>query len=335
MSRKLIGVAIGSVVLAFTVPAAALAVPAQLSVTNLAQPGLESEVPQPPALVSARGSCATPYSAQEANTGMSPCAPGSWPGPEGDWRPRVGVAGRDQLELAFDDPAEEVRYSSTSNFPRGLVNPAGQPHPNVDIITARGAQPTSDARVWTVPLPRFDNPPAGTPLTFSVVARAGTSWRNFAFLIQGPRWNDDQTRCGVFYNPDSFDRRLCIYNIMPGRRPPPADRQPPALTLRVTRRQRVRRARSAILYARCDEACWVNASGRLRVGRRSLRLRAASGAAPAGKPVALRVRLTSVATRVLRRAVGDRRRANILLTIGARDATGNTSGPTRRTIVAR
>src|SRR3954469_19858333 len=53
VARKLIVAALGSVIL-LSAPGAALAIPAQLTVTNLAQPGLESDVPQPPVTVGAR-----------------------------------------------------------------------------------------------------------------------------------------------------------------------------------------------------------------------------------------------------------------------------------------
>lgn len=342
MSHRLVGAVIGSIALALTAPAAAAAVPAALTVSNLAQPGLESDVPQPPVSLAARRSCATPFSAQEANSGSSPCAPGSWPAPGGDWGPEVRVAGEDRLRLQLDAPAEQLRYASTTNFPRGLVNPAGQPHPNVDIITARDAQPTSDARMWTVQLPRFDDPghPPGTGFTFSVTGRVGTTWRNFAFSIRGPRWNNHQTRCGYYWNPDQFDRTMCIFNYLPG--PPPGlgattpDRRPPSLRLRVPRRQRVLARRQALVYARCDEPCKVKVTGRLRVGRRSFKLRTTSKPSAPGKRALLRVRLTSVAARrALRRALRRHQRATIVLGARARDAAGNGSTLTRRTITLR
>lgn len=342
MLRWLVLATIGSIALAFAAPAVGSPSPAQLTVANTAQPGLESDVPQAPVWSAARGSCATPYSAHEANTGISPCPPGSWPSNDaptgGDWRPEVRVAGRDRLELAFDAPPEEVRYGSTTNFPRGLRNPAGAPHPNVDIITARDAQPTGDAHVWTVVLPRFDDSghPPGSGYTFSVVARTGTTWRSFAFSIRGPRWNDDRTRCGFFWSPEEFDRTFCIFSYLPGRPPlGTADRRPPTLRVRVPHRQRVLRLRQARAYVRCDEPCTVRISGRLRVGRRSYKLAGRSARVPPGERRLLRVHLPSLATRALRRALRRERRANIVLGLRARDATGNRSDPTKRRITPR
>ena len=226
-----------------------------------------------------------------------------------------------------------MRYAATTNFPKGFRNPAGGPHPNVDIITARDAQPTGDAKVWSVQLSRFDDTghPPGPGYTFPVVARVGTMWRNFVLSLTGPRWNDRQKRCGLFWNPDQVDRG-CL--MPPG--PPPflgagADRNAPSLTVRVARRQRVRRMRRAIAYTRCDEPCTVSITGRLRAGGRSYKLRSASKQARAGERVLLRLRLTSVAARALR----SRRRATIALAVRARDAAGNGSELTRRTITAR
>ena len=221
MYSKLLGAAIA---LALASPAAALAVPAELTVTNLTQPGLESEVPQPPVSVAARGSCATPFSAQEANSGISPCAPGSWPtvGQYGYWGPTVSVAGGDRLQLALDAPVDQVRFSSTTNYPRGLRDPTGAPYPNVDIVSAREADPTSDASVWTLELPLDLDRAQGPGATFSVVARTGTEWRNFAVMIRTPRFNNHQTRCGYFYSPTSFHLTSCIFNYPPkGRTPQP------------------------------------------------------------------------------------------------------------------
>ncbi|MCA1683076.1 MAG: hypothetical protein LC685_03675 [Actinobacteria bacterium] len=337
MPRKLIGAVLASVAVAFTAPAGALAVPAQLTVTNLALPGLESDVPQPPVSVAARWNCGTPYSAYEANTGISPCAPGSWPPSPGwdfpDWRPAVEAAGGDRLQLTFDAPVEQVRYAATTNFPKGFLNPVGQPHPNVDIITARDAHPTSDAKIWSVELSRFDDTghPPGPGYTFPVVARVGTMWRNFVLSLTGPRWNDREKRCGLFWNPDQVDRG-CL--MPPG--PPPflgsgADRRAPSLSVRVARRQRVRRLGHATASARCNELCTLKVTGRLRAGGRSYKLRAASKQAGAGKRVLLRIRLTSGATR----ALGSGQRATIALAVRARDSAGNGSEPTRRTIAVR
>ena len=345
MARRLVAVVIASIALALTVPGAALAVPAQVTVTNLAQPGLASAVPQPPLSVPARGSCATPYSAQEANTGISPCSPGSWPANPGagganpDWRPQVSIAGGDRLQLTFDAPADQVRYASTTNFPKGFTNPVGQPHLNGDIITARDAEATGDAKVWTVQLPllRFEDTGffPGTEFTFPVVARVGTTWRNFALSIRAPRFNDPRTGCGIFWSTDNVDPGCLMPPGGPPRLGSALDRTAPSLRVRVPRRQRVRRTRPAIAYTRCDELCTVRITGRLKVGRRSQRLRTASKAAAAGKLMKVRVPLTRRAARVLRQALRSQQRATIVLAVRARDTTGNHSTLARRTITVR
>ena len=106
MRRKLTRTLLLSAALAAVASTAAQAAPTQLIVTNVAQSGLESELPQPPVSTTARGSCDTPFSAHEANTGVSPCAQGSWPAPDGNWAPEVAVAGGDRLTLSFDSPVD-------------------------------------------------------------------------------------------------------------------------------------------------------------------------------------------------------------------------------------
>ena len=345
MARGLITVVIAVVTLALTAPAAASAVPTQLTVTNLAQPGLPSAVPQAPVSVAARASCGTPYSAQEANTGISPCSPGSWPANPGagganpDWRPQVSIAGGDRLQLTFDAPAEQVRYAATTNFPKGFTNPAGQPHLNADIITSRDAEATTDAKVWMVQLPllRFQDTGfyPGTEFTFPVVARVGTTWRNFALSIRAPRFNDPRTQCGIFWSTDNVDPGCLMPPGGPPRHGSGIDSTAPSLRLRVPRRQRVRRARPAIAYTRCDEPCTVRITARLKVGRRSHRLRTATKLAAAGKLAKVRVPLTSRATQVLREALRTDRRAGIVLAARARDTTGNHSTLAKRTITVR
>ena len=212
MANRLVIALCAAVVLVGTSEAGAVA-PVALTVTNDGQPGLESDVPQPPVSVAARGSCDTPFSAQEANGGPAPCPPGSWPGAGGEWSPRVDVAGGDVLRLTFEAPAERVRVASTTNFPPGLMVPClpptpntpppppgcGTPVPNEDIIVAQDAEPTDDAHVFTVKLP----PVGYRPGTFSVVARAGETSSNFALSIGTPRWKNEQTRCGtVYYDSD-------------------------------------------------------------------------------------------------------------------------------------
>ncbi len=99
---------------------------------------------------------------------------------------------------------------------------------------------------------------------------------------------------------------------------------PPTLRVRAKRRQRVRRLRGAVAYARCSESCRVAAQGRLRIGRASYRMRPLARAAQVGDRVRLKVRLTKKGRRALRRCArrGRLRRASVRLNLHATDAAG-------------
>jgi glucose/arabinose dehydrogenase len=116
---------------------------------------------------------------------------------------------------------------------------------------------------------------------------------------------------------------------------PPADATPPLVRVRVPGRQRVRRLRGAVAYARCNESCIVAAAGSLDVGRRSLRLRRVSRAVEVDRRVRLKVRLTRRATRALRRALSRGRRASVRVGLRARDVAGNRSRLVRARVRVR
>jgi glucose/arabinose dehydrogenase len=120
---------------------------------------------------------------------------------------------------------------------------------------------------------------------------------------------------------------------------PPAGAGPdtaaPVLRARVPARQRVLRLRGAVAYARCNEPCSLAAGGRLRVGRRSYRMRTAARSAQAGKSVRVKVRLTAHGRRALKRRLRRGRRASVRLTLRATDAAGNRSAPLRRRVRVR
>jgi glucose/arabinose dehydrogenase len=105
------------------------------------------------------------------------------------------------------------------------------------------------------------------------------------------------------------------------------DVTPPRLRTRVPRRQRVRRRRGpgAIAYARCSEACTVAFSARVRIGRRSYKLKKVSKRARAQRRLKLRVRLTRRSSRAIRRALRARRRPTVRVALRARDHAGNRS----------
>jgi glucose/arabinose dehydrogenase len=113
---------------------------------------------------------------------------------------------------------------------------------------------------------------------------------------------------------------------------PVADTHAPVLRVRVKRRQRVLRLRDAVAYARCDEPCSVSATGRLRTGRRSYRMRPAARAAQAGRRVRLEVRLTKRGRRALRKALRRKRRPTVHLALRASDGAGNRSPRLRRSV---
>jgi outer membrane protein assembly factor BamB len=108
--------------------------------------------------------------------------------------------------------------------------------------------------------------------------------------------------------------------------PPPApDTTAPQLAARVKRRQRVRRLRGVVAYARCDEPCTIAASGSLRIGRTSVGLRRESPPAQLAQRLRLKLRLTPGALRALRRALARGRRPSVRVALRARDSAGNRS----------
>jgi glucose/arabinose dehydrogenase len=115
----------------------------------------------------------------------------------------------------------------------------------------------------------------------------------------------------------------------------PVDLAGPVLKTHIRRRQRVLRHRGAIAYTRCDEPCTVAAGGKLRIGRRSFRLRRASQAAETGQRARIKVRLTPRARRALRRALRRGRRASVRIGLRARDAAGNRSRLARARVRVR
>jgi hypothetical protein len=89
--------------------------------------------------------------------------------------------------------------------------------------------------------------------------------------------------------------------------------------------------------ARCSEPCSVAASGRLRIGRASYRMRGLGRAAQVGRRVRLTVGLTRPGRRALRRCTrrGRLRRASVRLELRGTDAAGLRSPLARRTVRVR
>jgi glucose/arabinose dehydrogenase len=115
---------------------------------------------------------------------------------------------------------------------------------------------------------------------------------------------------------------------------PPAavDRVGPRLRMKSKSPQRLLRLRGAIAYARCNENCSIFAGGRLRVGKRAFRLRRVQKLAPANKRARLKVPLGAKARRSIARGLKRHRKVRIVVTLRARDATGNRSRPVRRVV---
>jgi Glucose / Sorbosone dehydrogenase len=117
--------------------------------------------------------------------------------------------------------------------------------------------------------------------------------------------------------------------------PPGADTTPPALSVRVPRRQRVLRLRGAVAYIRCNEACTLAAGGTLRIAGRKRLLRPASGTAQPSPRTRLKVRLRKRSARVLRRALAHGRHPRVQVRLWARDGAGNRSATVRRSLRVR
>jgi glucose/arabinose dehydrogenase len=138
---------------------------------------------------------------------------------------------------------------------------------------------------------------------------------------------------GDAQNPSSLLGKVLRFDV--GIPPAEVDTVAPALKTRVKRRQRVLRLRGAVARFRCSEQCSVVAGGRLRIGKRRYKLRRVGRSAAAGKLVRVRVALPVKGRRALRRALGAGRNPRISLGLRARDATGNRSPLTRRTVIVK
>ncbi len=141
---------------------------------------------------------------------------------------------------------------------------------------------------------------------------------------------------GDAQNPGSLLGKILRFDVGAGPPPPPsADTTPPVVSVRVPGRQRVLRLRGAVAYVRCSEACTVSVGGTLRIGKRKLLLRRASGAAQSSPRKRLKVRLRKRSSRLLRRALADGRRPRVQLRLRARDAARNHSALVRRSLRVR
>ena len=118
---------------------------------------------------------------------------------------------------------------------------------------------------------------------------------------------------------------------------PPAALDTVAPTLRALAkgRQRLLRLRGAVAYVRCSENCAIVVGGRLRVGKRSYRLRRVKTLGPANKRVRMKLPLGSKARRAIRQGIRGHRKIRIDVTLRARDAIGNRSRPATRAVLLK
>jgi hypothetical protein len=107
--------------------------------------------------------------------------------------------------------------------------------------------------------------------------------------------------------------------------PVAADRTGPRLLLTVRRLQRIVRQRGLVLRARCDEACTVRASARIKLpgARRSVALRRVTRSLAANARTRLKLKTSKRALRKLRRALRRKDRLGARLTVTAADPSGN------------
>jgi hypothetical protein len=220
----------------FVVPSAAWS-EASVAVENLGQPGLESERPQPPVVVAARGACSDPLDVAAANGGPSPC-PGVWPamGSAG-WAPVVEIAGGDALELRFSQPMTQVRVSVMSNLDPSVVNPDGVQSSNEAVLAPTNATVGDDPLSWRVSIPR---PVSGWALggtAFSITAKDDEDEFAFGLSLRAPRFGDYVAQCGIAHyftlvnglegSTESCDRHAPPPGIPPRTQPPTVPPPPP------------------------------------------------------------------------------------------------------------
>jgi len=90
-----------------------------------------------------------------------------------------------------------------------------------------------------------------------------------------------------------------------------------------------------VVYVRCSEACGTVAGARLRIGRRAYRLRRVSTLAQPGHRKRLKIPAGAKARRLIAGGLKRHRKVSLSVSVRARDATGNRSPLTRRTVRVR
>ena len=108
----------------------------------------------------------------------------------------------------------------------------------------------------------------------------------------------------------------------------------PVLKARATKRQRVLRNKGVVAYGRCNEACALTLTARLRIGKRVYKLRSDKRTGAADQRLKLKAKLTKRQLRALRKAVRQGKRPKLRLTLTAVDAAKNRQ-VVRRTVRVR
>jgi len=115
----------------------------------------------------------------------------------------------------------------------------------------------------------------------------------------------------------------------------PEDTRPPALSVKVTRTQRVVRLGGAYARIRCDERCRATLSGQLTIGKRRFALRPVTRVLAAGRRIRLHAPLARTARRSVRKALKQRRLVRLTVSVSARDAMGNPARTIKQPVRAR
>jgi hypothetical protein len=116
--------------------------------------------------------------------------------------------------------------------------------------------------------------------------------------------------------------------------PPAADVTAPKLLLGGATRQRFLRGRSIYVYAKCDEACTISASGRIAALQvaRALTTATTKLTLKPGQRTMIKLRISKKVRATINRQLARGARVTVRVTLVATDAAGNKTGESRRTL---
>ena len=120
----------------------------------------------------------------------------------------------------------------------------------------------------------------------------------------------------------------------PGTTPAAPDTTAPKLTLAARRIQRALKKKLFALSARCNEQCKLAAVAKVRIGGKKVVLGRAKATAPSGTAVKMKLKLSKKALVRLRKAMKGGK-AEVVLSVKAADAAGNTAAASRRITAKR